>query len=106
MNAEDEYEYEYEPSMPSDTWGKKIVGYEDIPHIIYGGYFDKDVSVPEEVWNRNKEDEAEDGFPKEIMYDGIRYYVVEYIDDRSGEIGVYHTDDEKSTRPSVAFLSK
>ncbi len=103
MNAEDEYEYEYEPSMPSDTWGKKIVGYEDIPHIIYGGYFDKDVSVPEEVWNRNKEDEAEDGFPKEIMYDGIRYYVVEYIDDRSGEIGVYHTDDEKAPDQVLHF---
>ena len=36
------------------------------------------------------------GFPKEIMHDGIKYYVVEYIDDRSGQIGVYHTDDEKA----------
>lgn len=96
MNAEDEYEYD--PSMPSHTWGWKIVGYEDIPNIIYGGYFHEGVSVPEEVWNRNKEDDAEseDGFPKEIMYNGIRYYVFEYIDDRSGEIGVYHTDDEKA----------
>ena len=33
-------------------------------------------------------------FPKEIMHDGIEYYVVEYIDDRSGELGVYHTDDK------------
>ena len=35
-------------------------------------------------------------FPKEITHDEIKYYVVEYIDDRSGEIGVYHTDDDKA----------
>ena len=35
-------------------------------------------------------------FPKEIIHEGIKYYVVEYIDDISGEIGVYHTDDEKA----------
>jgi len=38
----------------------------------------------------------DDSFPKEIIHDGIKYYVVEYIDDVSGEIGVYHTDDEKA----------
>ena len=53
MNAEDEYD----PSMPSNTWGKDIVGFEDMPHIIYGEYFYEDISVPEEVWNRNKEEE-------------------------------------------------
>lgn len=37
------------------------------------------------------------------MYDGIRYYVVEYIDDRSGEIGVYHTDDEKAPDQVLHF---
>jgi len=88
--AEDEYEYD--PSMPSDTWGDDIVGYEDIPNIIYGRYFHEGVSVPEEVWNRNKEDDAssiteddaepEDGFPNEEIE---RFLALSGMSDDDGE---------------------
>ena len=43
-------------------------------------------------------------FPKEITHDGIDYYVVEYIDDMSGEIGVYHTDDEEAPDQVLHFF--
>ena len=33
-------------------------------------------------------------FPKEIMHDGIEYYIAEYLED--GKLGVYHTDDDKA----------
>ena len=53
-------EDEYDPSMPSDTWDDDIIRYEDIPNIIYGGYFHEGVSVPEHVWNREEEDDDEE----------------------------------------------
>tara|TARA_R100000152_G_C6778923_1_gene210047 strand:+ start:3106 stop:3300 length:195 start_codon:yes stop_codon:yes gene_type:complete len=33
-------------------------------------------------------------FPKEIMHDGIEYYIAEYLED--GKLGVYHTDNEQA----------
>ena len=36
-------------------------------------------------------------FPKEIMHDGIKYYVTEYLDDAQWiEFGVYHTNDDEA----------
>ena len=39
-------------------------------------------------------DILKEDFPKEIMHDGIEYYVTEYLDD--GKLGVYRTDDDKA----------
>jgi|TARA_B100001939_G_C16531294_1_gene442214 hypothetical protein len=39
-------------------------------------------------------DILKEDFPKEIMHDGIEYYVTEYLED--GKLGVYHTDDDKA----------